>query len=29
VEYEAVGGLDADAFFDRMVSEGRVEYGPG
>ena len=27
-EYEVVGGVDADAFFDRMVSEGRVEYGP-
>jgi plasmid stability protein len=28
-EYEAAGGVDADAFFRRMVSEGRVEYDAG
>ena len=28
-EYEVAGGADADAFFQRMVSEGRVEYGSG
>jgi hypothetical protein len=28
-EYELVGGVDADAYFKRMVSEGRVEYGSG
>ena len=26
-EYEKVGGVDADAYFRRMVAEGRVEYG--
>ena len=25
-EYEASGGEDADAFFERMVAEGRVSY---
>lgn len=25
-EYEATGGEDADAFFERMVAEGRVTY---
>lgn len=25
-EYEMAGGVDADAFFARMVSEGRVSY---
>jgi plasmid stability protein len=25
-EYEASGGEDADAFFERMVAEGRVTY---
>jgi hypothetical protein len=28
-EYEVLGGVDADAFFERMLSEGRVEYGSG
>jgi plasmid stability protein len=28
-EYETVGGVDADAWFRRMVNEGRVEYGAG
>ena len=27
-EYERVGGVDADAFFERMVNEGRVTYDP-
>lgn len=27
-EYESVGGVDADAFFSRMVNEGRVSYEP-
>jgi len=26
-EYEKAGGVDADAYFRRMVAEGRVEYG--
>lgn len=26
-EYGAAGGVDADAFFQRLVAEGRVEYG--
>lgn len=26
-EYERVGGADADTEFQRMVAEGRVEYG--
>lgn len=25
-EYEAAGGIDADAWFRRLVSEGRLEY---
>ena len=28
-EYEVSGGIDADEFFQRMVSEGRVQYGSG
>ena len=27
-EYEAVGGVDADAYFARMVAEGHVSYDP-
>ena len=26
-EYEQAGGLDADAYFRKLVAEGRVEYG--
>jgi plasmid stability protein len=26
-EYDEVGGIDADAYFQSMVAEGRVEYG--
>ena len=25
-EYDEVGGVDADAFFQRLVAEGRIEY---
>ena len=25
-EYDAVGGVDLEEFFKRMVAEGRVEY---
>ncbi|HEY5519032.1 MAG TPA: hypothetical protein VIK08_00090 [Candidatus Limnocylindrales bacterium] len=25
-EYDAVGGVDAETYFQRMVAEGRVEY---
>ena len=28
-EYELAGGIDADAFFARMVNDGRVSYEPG
>jgi plasmid stability protein len=28
-EYEVVGGTEADAFFQRLLSEGRVEYEAG
>ncbi|MGH2380532.1 MAG: hypothetical protein ACRDG7_04840 [Candidatus Limnocylindria bacterium] len=28
-EYERDGGVDADAFFRRMVAEGRVAYDAG
>lgn len=27
-EYQTAGGVDADAFFARMISEGRVSYEP-